>query len=109
MNVDNSMRCRVTEDEINHDYASRLDEEQGLGDTPQQIISDRVEELMSADSEDDDSIVVLMESERFQRVLRKLLSNRHSSIRCHDALVMDAVNLISVAETELTRWVEVQS
>jgi hypothetical protein len=106
MNNDHSTRCRVSEDQREQDRARWLDEEQRLTDTPEQIVKDRVEELMDADSTDEDSIVCLMESERFKTVLRKLLNLRHDDKRCHKTLVEDAVNMISVAETVLSEYVE---
>lgn len=98
--------CRNTQAELDRDVAYRLDEEQGLADTSEQIVKDRVAELMDADSEDEDSIVVLMESDAFVRALRKLMSNRHDDDRCHEELLEDSVNLVSVAESVLSEYVE---
>jgi hypothetical protein len=106
MSNEHSTRCRVSEDERELDLARRLVEDLGINDTPEQIIKDRVEELMDADSTDEDSIVCLMESGRFKTALRKLLSNRHDDKRCHETLIEDAVNMVSVAETVLSEYVE---
>jgi len=98
--------CQNTQAEIDRDVAARLDAEQGLADTPEQVISERVCELMDADSQDEDSIVVLMESDSFVKALRKLMNNRHTDKRCHEELLEDSINLVSVAETVLSEYVE---
>lgn len=106
MNADHSTRCRVTEDELAHDAAHRFDENGGLADDPDQGVKECVEGLMGADSTDDDAIIVLMESERFIKTLRKLLSNRHDKERRQEDLVEDVVNMVSVAETVLSEYAE---
>ena len=73
--------------------AHRLDAEQDLADTPEQIVKDRVVELMDA--------------ERFVRALRQMFAHRHNDKRSHDKLLEDAANAVSVAETVLSEWVEV--
>jgi hypothetical protein len=106
MNNEHSTRCRASQNELAHDRAQRLDEKEGLSPTTAEIVSVRIEELMDADSADEDSMIVLMESERFTKALRKVLSNRHDDKRCHETLVEDAVNMVSVAETVLSEYVE---
>lgn len=71
-----SNRCRVSEDELARDRAQRLDEKEGMSPATEQIVSERVEELMDADSEDEHSIIVLLESERFSKALSKVWSVR---------------------------------
>lgn len=104
MSAKNSEYCRVSQDELDH--AHRMDVEQGLCDTPEQQVKDRVIEFMDADSDDEDSIVVLMESDQFVNALRQLLAHRHTDKRCHEELLESSVNLVSVAETVLSEWVE---
>jgi hypothetical protein len=98
--------CKTKLDELEHDRAQRLDQEQGLTDTTKDVVRDIVAELMAEDSQDEDSMVVLMESDRFIRALRKLLGNRYDDASCHESLVQDAVNAVSIAETVLSEYVE---
>lgn len=104
MSSNHNEQCRVSLDELDH--AHRMDVEQGLCDTPEQMVKDRVIELMSEDSGDEDSIVVLMESDRFVNALRQLFAHRHTDKRCHEELLESSVNLVSVAETVLSEYVE---
>jgi hypothetical protein len=104
--MNSNLLCRKSQAELDRDVAYRLDEEQGLADTSEQMVKDRVIELMDADSDDEDSIVVLMESDSFVNALRKLMSNRHTDKRCHEELLEDSVNLVSVAESVLSEYVE---
>ena len=99
-------KCRVSLEERERDAALRLDVDQGLTDATEQIVKDRVLELMDEDSDDEDSIVVLMESDRFVKALRGLMSMRHTDKRCHEELLEASVNLVSVSETVLSEYVE---
>jgi hypothetical protein len=113
MSNEHSTRCRVSEDEREQDRAHHLDKEQGLTDTPEQVVSDRVMELMDADSQDEDSMVVLMESEFFRHALRRIMhepqyKNGISSTAAF-RLANLSNNLIAIAESVLTEYVESQS
>jgi hypothetical protein len=57
--TDNTEQCRVSLDEVTREgHATR---------NYAKVVSARVEELLDADSQDEDSITVLFESERFRR------------------------------------------
>lgn len=104
MNGYDNEQCRVSQDELS--YAHKQDVAERLLPIAQQVVSDRVEELMHQDSDDEDSIVVLFEDDRFVNALRQLFSHRHTDKRCHEELVESSVNLVSVAETVLSEYVE---
>jgi hypothetical protein len=67
MITDNNGNCRASLAELEQDR------ELGVNPTTEEIVQERVDELMDADSTDEDSIVVLMESERFKKALRIVL------------------------------------
>ena len=92
--------CRNTQAEIDRDTEALY------GDTPEQILRDKVAELMHKDCTDEDSLVVLMESALFSTALRKVLDHRHTQPREHDQMVYDSICMISIAETVLSNWVE---
>ncbi len=101
-----STLCRVSQDELDHDRAQRLDQQEGLSDTPEQIVADKVAEIMADQNANDDARVVLMESERFTKALWTHFTKRHDGSNPEDTEA--SVNLNSVAETVLSEWVEGQ-
>ena len=110
MNHDNNEPCRNTQAEIEREGHAGQHDVDGAPyhNTQAEMVRQRVEELMDSDSTDGDSIVVLMESERFVKVLRKVLSHRYADPRCHEWLLEASINMVSVAETVLTEYVEKQ-
>jgi hypothetical protein len=108
MQNDNNDKCRNTQAEIEREGHAGQHDADGAPyhNTQAEVVRARVEELMDADSTDEDSIVVLLESERFVKVFRKVLSHRHSNPRCHDQLLNDTINMVSVTETVLTEYLE---
>ncbi|MCK4858679.1 MAG: hypothetical protein KAT58_11965 [candidate division Zixibacteria bacterium] len=102
--------CRKTQSEIDRDVAHRLDEEQGLTDTAEQVIADRVEELLDPDSTDEDSMVVLMEDPDFIAALRPILGHYVVKNPSGLSMISRQVNdLLIVADEVMTKYVESQS
>jgi acetolactate synthase regulatory subunit len=102
--MNNKPHCRKSQAEIDRDVAHRLDQEQGLSDTPEQIVKDRVFEIMMDMNANNDAKVVLMESERFCKALWKQFAHRYDTQ--HVEMKEAAVNTVSVAETVLSEWME---
>lgn len=104
----NAEQCRVSLDEVSREgHAGEYDADGApYHSTQAEAVRQRVEELMDADSTDEDSIVCLMESERFVKALRKVLSHRYADPRCHEWLLEASINMVSVTETVLTEYVE---
>jgi hypothetical protein len=112
-NINNNEHCRNHQAEIDRDVAHRLDQEQGLADTPEQLVNDRVMELMDADSQDEDSMVVLMESEYFRHALRRIMHEPHYKNGISETAAFRLANLsnnlIGIAESVLSEYVEGKS
>lgn len=103
MITDNNGQCRASLAELEQDR------ELNVNATTEEIVQERVEELMDADSTDDDSIVVLLEDEEFVKRLRLVLST--SKPKCLES--PEAVGrliktdlMIDRAEMVLSEYVE---
>lgn len=75
------------------------------------MISQRVDELMDADSTDEDSMVILMESETFKKALRLVFSTKKpSGMNTPEAVnrMIKTDSMVATAEIVLTEYVRNQ-
>jgi hypothetical protein len=108
----NNEECRNTQAEIEREGHAGQHDADGAPyhNTQAEMVRERVEELMDADSTDEDSMVVLMESEYFRHALRRIMHQPHHKKSFSKTAALRLANLsnnlIAVAESVLTQYVE---
>jgi hypothetical protein len=108
-------QCRNTQAESEREGHAGQHDADGAPyhNTQAEAVRQRVDELLDADSQDEDSMVVLMESEYFRHALRRVMHQPHHKKGISETaafrLAHLANNLIAVAESVLTEYVENKS